>query len=58
MQILNEDIQYRPGIPVEASLCKIDRVLPHRHLHDLEIVCCLEGKIHLVAADQEATLLS
>ena len=57
MQILNEDIQYRPGIPVEASLCKIDRVLPHRHLHDLEIVCCLEGKIHLVAADQEATLL-
>ena len=57
MEILNKTIQYRPGIPVEASLCRVDRALPHRHPSDLEIVCCLEGKVHLVASDQQATLL-
>lgn len=56
MEILNRKINYVSGIPVEASLCRIDRSLPHFHPHDLEIVCCLRGEIHLAAADQRAVL--
>lgn len=57
MDILIKEIEYRPGIPVEASLCRIDRSLPHTHPHDLEIVYCLKGCVHLVASDQAATLM-
>ncbi len=56
MDILIKEIEYKNGIPVEASLCRIDRSLPHSHPRDLEIVCCIEGEIHLVASDQQAVL--
>ncbi len=57
MDILIKEIEYIEGIPVEASLCRVDRSLPHSHPHDLEIVYCLRGAVHLVASDQRATLL-
>ena len=57
MDILEKEIDYLDGIPVEASLCRIDRSLPHCHPHDLEFVCCLKGSIHMFASDQIATLL-
>ncbi|MBQ6370336.1 MAG: helix-turn-helix transcriptional regulator [Firmicutes bacterium] len=57
MDVLIKKIEYADGIPVEASLCRIDRSLPHCHPGDLEIVCCIEGELHLVASDQVATLL-
>ena len=56
MDILIKDIEYLEGIPVEASLCRIDQSLPHSHPCDLEIVCCIKGEIHLVASDQQAVL--
>lgn len=56
MEILHVPIPYREGIPCESTLCRIDRVLPHFHPQDLEIVFCLRGKVHLVASDQTQTL--
>lgn len=56
MDILIKEIEYLEGIPVEASLCRVDRSLPHSHPHDLEIVFCLQGTVHLVASDQRAVL--
>lgn len=56
MDILIKEIEYLPGIPAEASLCRVDRSLPHSHPRDLEIVFCIEGEIHLVASDQKALL--
>ena len=56
MEILNAEIVYPGGIPCEASLCRIDHVLPHSHPHDLEIVCCLKGEIHLNASDDSTVL--
>ena len=57
MDVLIKKIEYADKIPVEASLCRVDRSLPHCHPGDLEIVCCIEGELHLVASDQVATLL-
>ena len=56
MNILTVPISYREGIPCEANLCRVDRAYPHMHAHDLEIVFCLKGNIHLVASDQAQTL--
>ncbi len=49
-------VPYREGIPCEASLCRIERAMPHFHQQDLEIVFCLSGRVHLVASDQTQTL--
>ena len=56
MEILNVTIPYREGIPCEATLCRVDRALPHYHPQDLVFVFCLRGTVHLVASDQKQTL--
>ncbi|MCQ2547267.1 MAG: AraC family transcriptional regulator [Clostridia bacterium] len=56
MNIQEPKIKYRKGMPFDAELCKIRKQLPHRHTTELELVYCLEGTVHLIAADQDYIL--
>ena len=56
MIIQEPKIKYRKNMPFEAELCRIGRQYPHRHSTELELVYCLEGSLHLIAADQDYTL--
>lgn len=56
MKILEPELTYKNNLPYEVKLCRIGRQLPHRHIRELELVYCLEGKIHLIASDQDYTL--
>ena len=53
MRIETPTLQYKNGWPFEAQLCRIGRQLPHRHPSELELVYCLEGTVHLEAAEQK-----
>lgn len=56
MDIIEKKIKYKKDMPFEAQLCKISKQLPHRHTTELELVYCLKGSIHLIAADQDYLL--
>ncbi|MDO4176773.1 MAG: helix-turn-helix domain-containing protein, partial [Bacillota bacterium] len=56
MIIQEPKIRYIEGLPFEAELCKIKKQFPHRHTTELELVYCLEGTVHLIAADQDYML--
>lgn len=54
---LNEyTLRYKSNLPFQAELSKVSNIIPHRHDRELELVYCLDGAVHLEAADQKATL--
>lgn len=53
MTISIPSLKYKRNLPFEAELCRIGKQFPHRHRTELEIICCLEGSIHLIASDQD-----
>ncbi len=53
MNIEISEIKYKNDMPFEAELHNIQKQFPHRHSTELELVYCLEGSIHLIAADQD-----
>lgn len=56
MDIREDVIEYKNGIPCEAKLCRIRATEPHYHSHDLELIYCLEGKVTLVAGHQNVEI--
>ena len=56
MKLKEYDLTYKGNLPFQAELSKVTNLIPHRHDKELELVYCLEGTVHLEAADQEATL--
>ncbi len=54
---LNEyTLRYKNNLPFQAELSKVSNIIPHHHGRELELVYCLDGNVHLEAADQKATL--
>ena len=56
MIIPEPKLKYKNNMPFSAELCRIGKQYPHRHSTELELVYCLEGTIHLIAADQDYVL--
>ncbi len=56
MKLKEYDLKYKGSLPFQAELSKVTNLVPHRHEKELELVYCLEGTVHLEAADQTATL--
>lgn len=56
MNINEEMITYKEGMPWHAKLCRISATEPHFHSHALELIYCLEGSIDLVAGHQSNTI--
>ena len=56
MNINEEIITYKEGMPWHAKLCRITATEPHFHTHELELIYCLEGSINLVAGHQSNTI--
>ena len=55
--ILKEyELRYKNDLPFQAELSKVTNLIPHRHEKELELVYCLEGTVHLEAAEQKETL--
>ena len=55
--ILKEyELHYKNDLPFHAELSKVTNLVPHRHEKELELVYCLEGSVHLEAAEQKVTL--
>ena len=49
-------LNYKGDLPFQAVLSKVSNLIPHRHDKELELVYCLEGTVHLEAAEQKQTL--
>lgn len=58
MKINEEIIEYKKNIPCEAAICSISRTSPHYHNGALELVCCLNGSVDIVAGHQNVTVRS
>ena len=56
MKLKEYDLKYKGGLPFQAELTKVTNLIPHRHDKELELVYCLEGTVHLEAAEQTETL--
>ena len=56
MKLKEYKLKYKNNLPFQAELSKVTNLVPHRHDKELELVYCLEGTVHLEAADQKATL--
>ena len=56
MKLKHYELHYKNDLPFQAELSKVTNLIPHRHDKELELVYCLEGTVHLEAADQEETL--
>ena len=56
MKLKEYTLKYKNNLPFQAELSKVTNLVPHRHDTELELVYCLEGTVHLEAADQKATL--
>ena len=56
MELKRFELRYKNDLPFQAVLSKVSNIIPHRHETELEFVYCLDGIVHLEAADQEATL--
>ena len=55
--ILKEyELHYKNDLPFQAELSKVTNLIPHRHEKELELVYCLDGSVHLEAAEQKVTL--
>ena len=55
--ILKEyELTDKNDLPFQAELSKVTNLVPHRHDQELELVYCLNGIVHLEAADQTETL--
>ena len=56
MKLKEYDLKYKGSLPFQAELTKVTNLIPHRHEKELELVYCLEGTVHLEAAEQTETL--
>lgn len=53
MKLEMPEKNYIQNIPFEAELSRIHMQMPHFHPKSLELIYCLEGTVHLIAADQD-----
>jgi len=56
MKLKEYTLRYKNDLPFQAELSNVTNLVPHRHDKELELVYCLEGTVHLEAAEQEQTL--
>ena len=56
MIIEDYPLRYKSSLPFQAELLNVKNIIPHRHDKELELVYCLEGSVHMEAADQKAEL--
>ena len=56
MILKEHELRYKNNLPFQAELSKVSNLVPHRHDKELELVYCLDGTVHLEAADQKETL--
>lgn len=56
MNIREHVINYKKGVPFEASVCAITREEPHFHSASAEFVLCLKGSVTVCAGNLQAVL--
>ena len=56
MKLKEYELRYKNDLPFQEELSIVTNLVPHRHEKELELVYCLEGTVHLEAAEQDATL--
>ena len=56
MKVQEKNIDYKKGRGYEVRLLQAKKSMPHYHTHDLEIICCLHGSVHISFAHEQVVL--